>query len=75
MAQVHTQASRQHNTVEPVWATTLSFHEKVVAVDRWSPLAVKIYSKNDVGAAKKVVAKLLKIKEKMSQKYTTIINY
>ena len=40
-------------TVEPVWATTLPFHEKVVAVDRWSPLAVKIYSKNDVGAAKK----------------------
>ena len=40
-------------TVEPVWATTLPFHEKVVAVDRWSPLAVKIYSKNDLGAAKK----------------------
>ena len=45
--------SRYDSTVEPVWATTLPFHEKVVAVDRWSPLAVKIYSKNDVGAAKK----------------------
>ena len=40
-------------TVEPVWATTLPFHEKVVTVDRWSPLAVKIYSNNDLGAAKK----------------------
>ena len=39
--------------MEPVWATTLPFHEKVVAVDRWSPLAVKIYRNNDVGAAKK----------------------
>ena len=41
------------HTVEPVWATTLPFHEKVVAVDRWLPLVVKIYSKNDVGAVKK----------------------
>ena len=30
-------------TVETVWATTLPFHEKVVAVDRWSPVTGRLY--------------------------------